>query len=121
MSSNPTETKSTLKELARCFSLQLWQANSVLNPEVNWQVDATYPAYLAEVAKGGPCKVMTRLMFLRLTSLQMFEESNVEIQEMVRQKIKDDNLDMPEDLAEASEAMSDKQAKHYYKNYRKQV
>jgi DNA helicase TIP49 (TBP-interacting protein) len=99
----------------------LWQAFSVLNPEVNRRVDETYPAYLAEAAKAGPCKVLNRLVFMRLTSLQMFEESDAETQEMVRQRIKEDNLDMPEELAEASEAIGEEEAKRYYENYRKQV
>lgn len=84
-------------------------------------MDETYPAYLAEAAKAGPCKVLNRLVFMRLTSLQMFEESNAETQEMVRQRIKEDNLDMPEELAEASEAIGEEEAKCYYENYRKQV
>lgn len=93
----------------------------MLNPEVNWRVDETYPAYLTEVAKAGPCKVLNRLVFMRLTSLQMFEESDAETQEMVRQRIKEDNLDMPEELAEATEAIGEEEAKRYYENYRKQV
>jgi hypothetical protein len=40
---------------------------------------------------------------------------------MVRQRIKEDNLDMQKDLAEASEAIGEEEAKCYYENYRKQV
>ncbi len=101
--------------------LQLWQAFSVLNPEVKRRVDVTYPAYLAEATKGGPCKVLNRLMFLRFTSLQMYEESDEEMQAMVRRRMKEDNLDMPEYLSEASETMDEEEAKRYYENYRKQV
>ncbi len=64
---------------------------------------------------------MKRLTFLMLTSLQMFEESDEEMQAMVRRRMQEDNLDMPEDLAEASETMPEEEAKRYYENYRKQV
>lgn len=64
---------------------------------------------------------MKRLTFLMLTSLQMFEESDEEMQAMVRRRMQEDNLDMPEDLVEASETMPEEEAKRYYENYRKQV
>ncbi len=38
---------------------------------------------------------------------------------MVRQCIKKDNLDMPEELSEASEVIGKEEAKCYYENYRK--
>lgn len=56
-----------------------------------------------------------------LTSVQMFEESDDEMQVIVRRHMQEDNLDMPEDLAEASETMEEEEAKWYYENYRKQV
>ncbi len=64
---------------------------------------------------------MKWLTFLMLMSLQMFEESDKEMQGMVRQQMREDNLDMPEDLAEVSEIMPEEEAKRYYENYRKQV
>ncbi len=64
---------------------------------------------------------MNRLVFLRFMSLQMYEESNEEMQAMVRRQMKEDNLDMPEYLSEVSEMMDEEEAKCYYENYRKHV
>ncbi len=81
----------------------------------------TNPAYIAEVTKRGHYKVLNRLMLLRFTSLQMFDENEEEMQAMVRRQMKEDNMDMPEYLSEASEMMGEEEAKHYCENYRKQV
>lgn len=76
---------------------------------------------MAEAIRNGAGNVMDKLSFRKLTCLEMFSESNEETQELVRKRMKDDTLDIPEYLVEAQDTIGEDEARQYILNHHKQV
>lgn len=112
-------TRSTVKALVKWQPKQLWQAFAVLyHDPVKVRVDAEYPLYFLDATKNGISKPMSRLSYVKLTCLQMFEQCDEDMQEEVRKQRVEDTLDMPEYLIEAQDTLGNEEIKRYLGNYR---
>ncbi len=87
---------------------------------VKTEVDAKYPVYAQEALNAGEKKIKNRLMFMRETSLDMYGKSGEEAQCMVRKRMEDDTLDIPEYLLEVQETLGPEEVKRFLQNHRLQ-
>lgn len=119
---SPQKARSTVKTLKKRRRLQLWQAYSVFHSAaVKERVDRKYAEYLAEVGRSTGVKPMSRLRFLQLTCLEMYAESDEAAQEDLNKRMKEDTLDIPEELLEVQDVLGEEETKRYLENYRQQM